>query len=146
MKFKEIIAKINEQIGTLFLNKYLKFHFYNKKKNSYLNERSIEYEFVLNNLLKYECLDVLDIWTGSNSFSSTLEHCGYNVTSTDSKAGHYWVNFRNRYTYVVENDITDTKLTNKFDAVICISTLEHIQNFKDAVQGMVSAMKKKVFW
>ncbi len=140
-KIKGKIAKISEKIGLVFLGKYLEYNFKNKKKSTYLNERSIEYEFVLKNLLEYKCLDVLDVGTGSNSFSSALEHCGYNVTATDLKEGSYWANFSNRHIHVVRDDITKSNIEEKFDAVLCISVLEHIPNFKDAVKGMVERLK-----
>lgn len=142
MKIEKVSAKLSEKIGLFFIGRYLRYSFYSKKKSTYLNERSIEYEFVLKNLLSNKCLDVLDIGTGSNSFSSALEHCGYNVTATDLKEGSYWANFSNRHIHVVKDDITNTNLKNKFDAVLCISVLEHIPNFSDAVAGMVNRLKK----
>ncbi|WP_169777293.1 class I SAM-dependent methyltransferase [Campylobacter mucosalis] len=142
MKLKEIVAKISQKIGLIFIGKFLEFNFYNKKRNTYLNERTIEYEFVLKNLCLHNCLDILDIGTGSNSFSSVLEHCGYNVTATDIKeGGGYWANFNNRHIYVIKDDITNSKIKSTFDAVLCISVLEHIPNFYDAVKGMVERLK-----
>jgi len=140
MKLKRLMAKVNERIGLVFIGKYLEFNFLNKKKNTYLNERSIEYEFVLKNLLENRCLNVLDVGTGSNSFSSALEHCGYNMTATDLKHGSYWSNFSNRHIHVVRDDITNSKIKEKFDAILCISVLEHIPNFQDAVSGMVELL------
>lgn len=141
MKFKKVVAKISEKIGLFFTGKYLEYEFKNKQKNTYLNERTIEYEFVLKNLLKYECLDVLDVGTGSNSFSSALEHCGYNITATDLKQGSYWANFSNRHIHILRDDITNTTLNQKFDAILCISVLEHIPKFEDAVNGMAERLK-----
>lgn len=141
MKIQKVIAKINEKIGLLFLGKYLEYDFKSKNKNTYLNERSIEYEFVLKNLLEHKCLDVLDVGTGSNSFSSALEHCGYNMTATDLKQGSYWASFSNRHIHVVRDDITKSKLNKKYDAILCISVLEHIPVFEEAVKGMVDLLK-----
>ena len=141
MKLKKVVAKISERVGLIFIGKYLEFNFYNKKRSTYLNERSIEYEFVLKNLLTRQCLDVLDVGTGSNSFSSALEHCGYNMTATDLKQGSYWANFSNRHIHVLRDDITKSSLTKKYDAVLCISVLEHIPIFKEAVRGMVDRLK-----
>lgn len=140
MQLKRAVAKISERIGLVFIGKYLEFDFYNKKRSTYLNERSIEYEFILKNLLEYKCLDILDIGTGTNSFSSVLEHCGYNMTATDLKEGSYWAKFSNRHIHVIKDDITNSKITKKFDAVLCISVLEHIPNYNDAVKGMVEKL------
>lgn len=141
MRLKKIRAKFNQQIGLFFLGKYLKYKYYNKKTSSFLNERAIEYEFVLENLLKHNCLTVLDVGTGSNSFSSVLEHCGYNVTATDLKHGNYWSTFTNSHIHVVTDDITNSKLVYKYDAVLCISVLEHIPNYINAVNGMAKKLK-----
>ena len=85
MILRKIVSKLNEKIGLLFIGDFLKYVFMNKIRSGYLNERSIEYEFVLKNLLEYKCLDVLDVGTGSNYFSSALEHCGYDMTAIDLK-------------------------------------------------------------
>jgi len=141
MKIQRIIAKINERIGLIFISKYLKYTFLNQKHNTYLNERSIEYEFVLKSLLSNKCMDILDVGTGTNSFSSALAHCGYNITATDLKQGSYWSNFTNRHIHVVRDDITNSKLNKKFDAILCISVLEHIPSFNEAVCGMSKLLK-----
>lgn len=96
---------------------------------------------MLKKLLIHQCLDVLDVGTGSNSFSTALEHCGYNVTATDLKEGSYWANFSNRQIHVLKDDITNSKITHKYDAVLCISVLEHIPNFYEAVKGMSNLLE-----
>lgn len=140
MKLNKIYNKIIERIGLSFIGKYLEYEFKNKQKNSYLNERPIEYEFVLRGLLNNKCLNVLDIGTGTNSFSSVLKHCRFNITATDLKSNSYWANFTNRHIHVIKDDITKTRLKEKFDAVLCISVLEHIPDFSDAVKGMVERL------
>lgn len=141
IKLNKIVAKLMEKLGLVFINRYLKYRYLNKVHNNYLNERSIEYEFILNKILEEKCIDILDVGTGSNSFSSMLEHCGYNVTATDLKKGSYWANFSNRHIYVVKDDIINSDIKKNFDAILCVSVLEHISDFNNAVKGMVKLLK-----
>ena len=143
-KITNFVMAVFEKILFGFFRPYLK-HFYKKRlryPSKYLYERSYEYSFVLNNLVKYQCLSVLDVGTGNNSFASTMIHCGYNVTAIDKMEG-YWKSFKNHHIYVINDDITKSELDDTFDAVICISTLEHIVNYEDAVSNMVKMLNHK---
>ncbi|MDD5318945.1 MAG: methyltransferase domain-containing protein, partial [Candidatus Pacebacteria bacterium] len=44
----------------------------------------------------------------------------------------------NRHYLVLNDDITDTKLEDCFEMVTCISTLEHIEKYDQAVKNMFS--------
>lgn len=129
-------------IGIFLSSFYLKYKASHAKSSShFLNERPIEYIFTLNHLLGSRCLDVLDVGTGRNAFTATLEHCRFNVTSSDLK-GQYWSFYSNRHVYVHKNDITNSGFdSSSYDAVTCISTLEHIPDFNAAVSEMARLLK-----
>ncbi|MBT3261230.1 class I SAM-dependent methyltransferase [bacterium] len=140
---KRFFYKILEKIGLYCNNKCLKYIYFNKKKSNYLYERVIEFAFTLEKLSENKILNVLDVGTGTNSFSSTLEHCGFNVTASDLM-GSYWSFFQNRHIFVYKDDITKSKFeSEKFDAVTCISTLEHIEDYNAAIKQMVRIIKSK---
>jgi len=42
----------------------------------------------------------------------------------------------NRHYHVIDNDITDPSLRDKFDLITCVSVLEHIEKYETAVQNM----------
>jgi SAM-dependent methyltransferase len=95
------------------------------------NERPAEYGFVLDCLRhvgKGPNLDIADIGCGRGRqavFGRMLGHCGATVTQTDNKpAGRH----------VVVDDITESLLpAAAFDAVLCISVLEHIPQYEAAL-------------
>ena len=49
----------------------------------------------------------------------------------------------NRHYHVIDDDITATRLSDRFDLITCISVLEHIQKPDDAVRNMFSLLKPK---
>ena len=136
------LYRLLDLIGIFLSSFYLKYKAsHSKRVSPFLNERPIEYIFTLNTLLQFSCLDVLDVGTGRNAFTATLEHCRFNVTSSDLK-GKYWSFYSNRHVYVHKNDITISGFgSSSYDAVTCISTLEHIPDFNAAVSEMVRLLK-----
>jgi len=105
-----------------------------------LNERPIEFSFVFRCLTRAYPNRVLDVGTGQGAFPTLMSNCGFIVTATDN-VRDYWPNgMYNRFFHVIDDDITATKLTEKFDFVTCISVLEHIKNHKDAVKSMISLL------
>ena len=138
----KILFRALDFLGIFFSSFYLKYRSRSAiKSSSYINERPVEYMFVLKHLIESNSLSVLDVGTGRNAFTATLEHCRFNVISTDLK-GEYWSTFSNRHVHVVKNDITKSKYpSSSFDAITCISTLEHIPNFSLAVSEMVRMLK-----
>lgn len=139
---RRILYTFLDKIGLFLTQRHLSYIHAHKNISSYLYERPIEYAFTLDVLHSNQVISVLDVGTGTNSFSSTLEHCGFNVTSSDMM-GSYWKSFQNRHIYVCKDDITKSNFeTESFDAVVCISTLEHIVDYNTAVEQMVRIVKK----
>lgn len=106
-----------------------------------MNERPIELTFALNCLYKICPKTLLDVGSGSTAWPHLLSNCGINVEAIDKIEGYWNWNFNNRHYYIVKDDITKTKLKKQFDAITCISVLEHIPNHLDAIKGMFTLLK-----
>ena len=94
----------------------------------HVNERPVEYGFVFRCLLRCCPRCVLDIGTGSTALPQLMSHCGFVVTATDNVRDYWTKGMFNRHYHVIDDDITDTKLTQQFDFITCVSVLEHISD------------------
>jgi len=112
-----------------------------KKQQVKLNERTAEYGFALECLRQVRTETVLDVGTGLTAWPAVLRNCGYNVTATDSMDGYWGHEIFNRHFHIVKDDITDSHLSQWFDVVTCISTLEHIPDHTAALRNMVRLLK-----
>ena len=77
---------------------------------------------------------VLDVGSGISALPSLLATCGFLVTATDNVSDYWTSGMLNRHWHTVDDDIRRSRLTGQYDAVLCISTLEHIPEHADAVQ------------
>lgn len=105
------------------------------------NERTIEYGFVFKKLGEIYPLTVLDIGSGTTALPHLIRNCGHLVTATDNIHDYWPYGMVNRHYHVINDDITDTRLSDKFDFITCISVLEHIQNPDDAILNMFFLLK-----
>lgn len=100
------------------------------------NERPVEYAFLFRKLAELYPLRVLDVGTGMTALPHLISNCGPLVTATDN-VRDYWPEWTtNRHYHVLDDDITETRLKDRFDLVCCISTLEHIKTPEAAVRNM----------
>jgi 2-polyprenyl-3-methyl-5-hydroxy-6-metoxy-1,4-benzoquinol methylase len=109
-----------------------------------MNERPIEFRYALNAIVASGAESILDVGPGITAWPALLANCGYQVTAVD-QIESYWRRqiFRNRHWKIEEHDITTPFRGPSFDAVTCISTLEHIPNHRDAVRVMLSALNPR---
>jgi SAM-dependent methyltransferase len=103
------------------------------------NERSIEYRFALQALGETHPANVLDVGTGTTAWPGLLRDCGYVVTAIDNIRDYWPEGMVNRHWTVLNDDILNPKdvLSKNFDAITCISVLEHIEDHARAMQNMV---------
>jgi SAM-dependent methyltransferase len=103
------------------------------------NERSIEYRFALQVLGENHPKSVLDVGTGTTAWPHLLRNCGYVVTAIDNVRDYWPEGMVNRHWTVLDLDILDPKdkLAKDFEAITCISVLEHIEDHARAMQNMV---------
>jgi SAM-dependent methyltransferase len=105
-----------------------------------INERPIEYSFVFGQLTQLWPRTVLDVGTGTTALPHLMRNCGFLVTAVDN-IRDYWPNgMINRHYHVINDDITDTRLHQRFDVITCVSVLEHIKEYRAAVKSMFSLL------
>ena len=108
-----------------------------KAKRPEINERRDEYVFALDQLAG--CRTVLDVGTGRSPWPALLTTAGMDVTAIDAM-DDYWQKrggFFNHHYPVEHHDIRE-RIDGHYDAVTCISTLEHIEQWEKALQNMKS--------
>jgi SAM-dependent methyltransferase len=119
---------INRQINTFLSRKMV-------------NERPLEYAFLLKHLSQIYPKTILDVGTGASALPHVLANCGFDVTATDEKGSYWGFDFFNHHYPVIEDDIKNSKLTKKFDFISCISVLEHIPEADEAVKGLFDLLE-----
>lgn len=106
-----------------------------------MNERPVEFRYALDAVVASGAQSVLDVGPGITAWPALLANCGYQVAAVD-QVESYWrgQSFFNRHWMIEDHDITTPIEGRSFDAVTCISTLEHIPNHGDAVRVMLAAL------
>ena len=108
---------------------------------SAITERPMEYQFSLEWLWRTCPSHVLDVGSGWTCWPRLLANCGFRVTATDLMMGSWPQARLNTHYYVVRDDITRTGLEQEYDAITCISVLEHIPAHDDAVRNMLGLLR-----
>jgi SAM-dependent methyltransferase len=108
------------------------------------NERVTEYAYALSRLARQGGIErILDIGSGDTSFPHLLSRCGYKVDAIDNWADFWKYTPPNRHFHVIGDDITDPKkVTAQYDAITCISTLEHLENHDAALQHIAWLLRR----
>lgn len=107
------------------------------------NERPVEFGFVFRKLAEIYPRGILDIGAGTTALPHMMRNCGFLVTATDNVRDYWPSGMINRHYHVIDDDISDTRLSGPFDLITCISVLEHIRKADDAVRNMFSLVKAK---
>jgi len=105
------------------------------------NERAIEYGYALRWLSSIVPRDVLDVGTGLSAWPHLLAGCYFRVTAIDKIKGYWKGSYFNRHYRVVNDDITSPKIKRRFDAITCLSVLEHIADHRAAVRGLFKLLR-----
>lgn len=136
LKFAKLFIK---RIGLLYVD-ILNKKEYHAQKFVGINERPIEYQFVFKHLTQKWPETVLDVGTGTTALPHLIRNCGFVVTAIDNIQDYWPSGMFNRHYYVMNDDITKTRLNKKFDFITCVSVLEHIKNHEAAVKSMFSLL------
>jgi SAM-dependent methyltransferase len=106
------------------------------------NERPVEFSFALRAIAERRPKTVCDVGTGDTAFPHLLRNCGCVVTAIDNVRDYWDAGMVNRHWPVQDVDITNLNGfgTRRFDAVTCISVLEHIKDHQVAVANMASIL------
>lgn len=116
---------------------------YDSQVFSRFNERPIEFGFVFRKLGELYPKTVLDVGTGTTALPHLMRNCGFLVTATDNIRDYWQDGMFNRHFHVIDDDITNTRLSRKFDLITCISVLEHIVEADQAVKNMLQMLNEK---
>ena len=101
-----------------------------------INERPIEFSFIFRQLLQTCPKKILDVGTGDTALPDLMRNCGFLVTGTDNIKDYWPLGMFNRHYWVMNDDITDSKIDDKFDFITCVSVLEHIEAYNKAMANM----------
>ena len=104
------------------------------------NERPIEFAFAFRKLAELYPQTVLDVGTGTTALPHLMRNCGFLVTAIDNIRDYWTTDVLNRHYHVIDDDITKTRLKASFDLITCISVLEHVQRFDEAMANMANLL------
>jgi SAM-dependent methyltransferase len=108
------------------------------QKFTHHNERPIEYRFALECLARVRPKTVLDVGTGTTAWPHLLRNCGFVTTAIDNVRDYRESEMVNRHWTVLDVDITKPgEFHGSFDAVTCISVVEHIVDHESAMRNML---------
>ena len=124
-------------LGSRWLSRY---EFLNQSLSRY-NERSVEYAFLFQKISNIYPDRILDVGTGTTSLPSLMRKCGFIVYAIDNIKDYWPFGMVNRHYHIIDDDITNTHLTQEFDLISCISVLEHIEQSDEAIKNMVLLLK-----
>lgn len=110
---------------------------YERQRFVRTNERPVEYGYVFKQLNQVQPQTVLDVGTGQSALPALLSTCGFQVTAIDNATDYWPSRLTNRHWHVLHDDIRASRLSEPFDAVVCVSTLEHIPEHADAMREML---------
>ncbi len=135
-----MIKTIIHKLGRSYIRRICKGE-YVYQSFTHVNERPVEYRFVLQYLSSLTAVKILDVGTGMTALPQLLRDCGYLVTAVDN-VDDYWKgrDFTNRHYYVIDDNIIDPSLKERFDFITCISVLEHIPQHDRAVESMFALL------
>src|SRR5262245_35792464 len=91
-----------------------------------VNERPIEFRFVFEQLNELQPRSILDVGTGTTALPHLMRSCGFLVCAIDNIKDYWSRAIPNRHFHIIDDDIRHSRLTETFNVVTCVSTLEHI--------------------
>ena len=133
-----------KKLAQRYINKLNKKEYHDMLNSPYfgiLTEKAVEYRFVFEQMLELQPKKVLDIGTGTVALPHILADCMCEVIATDNIRDYWRDGLFNRHWLVQDSDITKEVISDDFDVVTCISTLEHIEKFDEAVKNIFNSLK-----
>lgn len=131
------------QTANTLLNIYPKWRCrreYEAQVFSRFNERPVELSFVFRKIAEIYPRSILDVGSGTTALPHLMRNCGPLVTAIDNVRDYWPAGMVNRHYHVIDDDITETHLHDKYDFITCISVLEHVQKSDSAISKMFSLL------
>ena len=139
-----MIKRIVHTLGRKYIDKIIRSEADNQQFTHH-NERPVEFGFSLRVIAESEPKPktVCDVGTGTTAFPHLLRNCGLIVTALDNVRDYWPEGMQNRHWHVLDVDVTTLNGfgNRQFDAITCISVLEHIKDQQRAMANMVSMLK-----
>lgn len=135
MFFFKKIKSLFKYVLMLYVKRVCKQE-YSLQSFSNINERPIEFAFLFRQLVNLWPKKVLDVGAGMTSLPHLMRNCGFHVTATDNIKDYWPRGMINRHYHVLNDDITQTTLTDSYDVITCVSVLEHIKEHQEAIKSM----------
>ncbi len=104
------------------------------------NERPVELAFVFRMIAQIYPMKILDVGTGTTALPHLMRNCGPLVTASDNVRDYWDEGMINRHYHILNDDITDTHISDRFDLITCVSVLEHIEKSDTAVRNLFSLL------
>ena len=139
LRLKRQIVSLYSKAAQLPVSPLLKYE-WSRREQRRVNERPIEYPFALTCLSDLCPSSVLDVGPGTAAWPQLLANCGYNVTAVDEGNSYWGGRPNNRHHHVLSDDITNPSIEAEFDAITCLSVIEHIQDHQAAARGLRSLL------
>lgn len=135
LTLKQKVADLYYRAAQLPISPLLRYE-WSKRGQRRLNERPLEYAFTLTCLSELCPESVLDVGTGTTAWPQLLANCGYNVTAIDEGNSYWGRQVANRHHHVLHDDITNPRIEGEFDAITCLSVIEHVRDHGAAIRGI----------
>jgi 2-polyprenyl-3-methyl-5-hydroxy-6-metoxy-1,4-benzoquinol methylase len=139
LSLKRRIALLYSKAAQLPMNPILRYE-WSRRRQRHVNERTIEYPFALTSLSDLCPSSVLDVGAGTTAWPQLLANCGYNVTALDEGDSYWGHRPANRHHHILHDNITNPTIESTFDAITCLSVIEHIRDHEAAVRGLRSLL------
>ena len=139
LRLKQQIALLYSKAAQLPVKPILAYE-WSRRGTRRINERPIEYAFALTCLSQLSPSSVLDAGAGTTAWPQVLANCGYEVTAIDEGDSYWGHQPSNRHHYVLHDDITKPRIDGEFNAITCLSVIEHIRDHRAAIRGLRSLL------
>jgi SAM-dependent methyltransferase len=140
MRIPDSLRTALSRLGTIYVRR-LCAREYKKQVYTGTNERPIEFSFLFRELVEFWPEKILDVGTGMTALPHLMRNCGFLVTAIDNIKDYWPAGMINRHYHVINDDITNTAISETFEAVTCISVLEHIPAHAKAMRSMYKMLK-----
>lgn len=131
-----MLRRFGHALGRAYVRRICRSEFEDQKFRVH-NERPLEFGFALRALACSRPKTILDVGTGTTAWPHVLRNCGFVVTAIDNVRDYWPRGMTNRHWEILDvNIVSPSGLQGEFDAVTCISVIEHIEAHAAAVQNM----------
>jgi SAM-dependent methyltransferase len=135
-----MLKRIIHKLGRRYITEVLKREWADQRFST-INEKPIQYSFVFRHLVRLRPEHIWDAGCGVAAFPSLLRDCGFLVTATDRIRGYWTEGYFNRHYHVLEDDISQTRLTVAFDLITALDMLHVVEDPAAAMRSLFGRLK-----